>query len=66
MSPGKERALCIGLRVKQKSIMNSYPLPLQWTGKRGEQTLSVNAAYMTGNNKPENPPWLIRLDLARG
>ena len=61
MSPGKEEVL--HQTFEQTSIKSSYPVPLHWTR---EQTLTVNAAIMTGNNKPENPPWLIGLDLARG
>lgn len=63
-SPGKEEVL--HRAFEQRSIKSSYPVPFEWTRRRGEQTLAVNAAIMTGNNKPENPPWLICLDLARG
>jgi hypothetical protein len=46
-------------------IKNAYPEPFVWTGGRGDRTLAVNAAIMTGDNKPENAPWLISLDLPR-
>ncbi|CAD6588150.1 MAG: hypothetical protein ASARMPRED_003410 [Alectoria sarmentosa] len=44
---------------------NPYPQPFIWKDGCGDQTLAVNAAIMTGNNKPENAPWLISLDLPR-
>lgn len=42
---------------------NPYPQPFIWKGGHGDRTLAVNAAIMTGINKPENAPWLICLDL---
>lgn len=44
-------------------IENAYPEPFVWEGGHGGQTLVVNAAIMTGDNKPENAPWLISLEL---
>ena len=50
---------------EQDRIENPYPQPVTWKGDIGSQTLAVNAAIMTGNNRPENAPWLISLDLPR-
>lgn len=36
-----------------------------WKDGREGRTLAVNAAIMTGNNQPENAPWLISVDLPR-
>lgn len=38
---------------------------VSWLGKRGEQTLVVNAAIETEIGKPPNAPWLVTLDLPR-
>ena len=46
------------------SKVNPYPQPLQWKHSHRELTLAVNAAIMTGKNKPENAPWLISPYLA--
>ena len=46
------------------NIENSYPRPYLWVGGQG-RTLAVNAAIMNGDNKPENAPWFISLDLRR-
>ena len=44
---------------------NPYPQPIVWKKRgQGHQMLAVNAAIMTGGNKPENAPWLISLNLA--
>lgn len=47
---------------------NEYPEPTQF-GRiiRGQQTLMVNAAIMTGGMamEPKNAPWIVDLDLAR-
>ncbi|MCJ1371218.1 hypothetical protein MMC20_002433 [Loxospora ochrophaea] len=48
---------------QENQIENPYPQPFRWNGARGNQTLAVNAAIMTGDNKPEQAPWLISLDL---
>ena len=49
-------------------VANEYPEPTRF-GRviRGQQTLMVNAAIMTGgmNMKPENAPWIVDLDLPR-
>ena len=50
---------------EEDPIENPYPEPFIWKGRRGDRTLAVNAAIMTGNNKPEHAPWLISLDLPR-
>ena len=50
---------------EQDRIGNPYPKPFTWKCDIGRQTLAVNAAIMTGNNRPENAPWLIILDLPR-
>ena len=47
------------------SIENPYPKPFVWEDGRGGRTLAVNAAVMTGDNKPKNAPWLIELYLPR-
>lgn len=44
-------------------VENTYPEPFVWEGGRGVKTLAVNAAIMTGDNRPGNAPWLISLDL---
>lgn len=51
--------------IDEDLIKNPYPEPFVWTGGHGDRTLAVNAAIMTGDNKPENAPWLISLDLPR-
>lgn len=51
--------------VEEDMVKNAYPKPFVWTGGHGVQTLAVNAAIMTGDNKPENAPWLVSLDLPR-
>lgn len=52
---------------EEDPIENPYPEPFVWGGaERGGRTLAVNAAIMTGGYKPENAPWLVRLDLPRG
>jgi Icc-related predicted phosphoesterase len=45
------------------SQANRYPQPSNLSIKRGEQTLMVNAAIKTGDNKAVNAPWLIDIDL---
>ncbi|KAL8819778.1 MAG: hypothetical protein Q9191_007656 [Dirinaria sp. TL-2023a] len=47
------------------AIQNPYPDPFVWKDGHGDRTLAVNAAIMTADNKPENAPWLISLDLPR-
>ena len=42
-----------------------YPQPFLLNNGLENRTLAVNAAIMTGNNKPENAPWIINLDLPR-
>ena len=51
-------------RQFEDTIENPYPQPYLWGGRQG-RTLAVNAAIMNGNNKPENAPWFISLDLPR-
>lgn len=52
---------------EEEPIENPYPEPFVWdAGGKGDRTLAVNAAIMTGGYKPENAPWLVRLDLPRG
>lgn len=46
-------------------IPNPYPQPFIWRDGHGDRTFAVNAAIMTGKNKPENAPWLISLQLPR-
>ncbi|KAL8799470.1 MAG: hypothetical protein Q9182_005875 [Xanthomendoza sp. 2 TL-2023] len=51
---------------EEDPIDNPYPDPFEWQNvASGEGTLAVNAAIMTANNKPENAPWIIDLDLPR-
>ncbi|KAL8689504.1 MAG: hypothetical protein Q9218_004843 [Villophora microphyllina] len=38
---------------------------VRWQGRRGEQTLAVNAAIEKEPGKPPNAPWLVTLDLPR-
>lgn len=47
----------------QDQIKNPYPEHFAWENADGERTLAVNAAIMTGDNKPDNAPWIISLDL---
>ena len=47
---------------EEDPIENPYPKPFEWRGGRGDTTLAVNAAVMS-DNKPEQAPWLISLDL---
>lgn len=49
--------------IEEDPTENPYPQPFVWEEGRGNRTLAVNAAIMTGNNKPEQAPWLISLDL---
>jgi len=51
--------------IEDDLIKNPYPEPFVWTGGHGDRTLAVNSAIMKGDNKPENVPWLISLDLPR-
>lgn len=44
---------------------NPYPQAFIWNEAHGNRTLAVNAAIMTGDNKPNNAPWLISLELPR-
>ncbi|MCJ1309790.1 hypothetical protein MMC25_003451 [Agyrium rufum] len=44
-------------------LKNPYPQPYIWRGTHGNQTLAVNAAIMTEDNKPEQLPWLVSLEL---
>lgn len=44
---------------------NSYPQPFACKGDHGDRTHVVSAAITTGNNRPENAPWLISFDLPR-
>lgn len=46
----------------RKSLTNPYPEPLDCRRSGGE-TLAINAAIMTGDYKPTNPPWLVNLNL---
>lgn len=50
---------------EEEPIENPYPEGFVWEGGQGRKTLAVNAAIMTGEYKPENAPWLVRLDLPR-
>lgn len=42
-----------------------YPQPFLLKNGLENRTLAVNASIMTGDNKPENAPWIINLDLPR-
>ena len=44
---------------------NCYPEPYVWKESKGCKTLAVNAALMTGEQRPENEPRLVSLDLRR-
>ena len=44
---------------------NCFPEPHVWKESRGYKTLAVNAALMTGEQRPENEPRLVCLDLRR-
>ena len=59
--PGKNEA--VHRYFEEDRTENPYPQPLMWKGGDGDRTLAVNAAIMTGDNKPENAPWLISLGL---
>lgn len=50
---------------EDEETKNPYPEALVWKGAKEEKTLAVNAAIMTGENKPENAPWLFELRLPR-
>ena len=50
---------------ENEPIKNPYPEPFVWKKGHGDLTLAINAAIMTGDNVPENSPWLISLDLPR-
>ena len=44
---------------------NCYPESQVWKGPKGSKTLAVNAALMTGEQRPENKPRLVSLDLRK-
>ena len=44
-------------------IGNPYPRQLLWENKNKNRTLAINAAIMNGNNRPENAPLLVSIDL---
>lgn len=62
--PPPRTSEAIHRHFEEEATENPYPEPFIWKGGR-DRTLAVNAAIMTGNNKPENSPWLISLDLPR-
>ena len=51
--------------VEEDPVENPYPQPFAWKGNIEDQTLAINAAIMTEENRPDNAPWLICLDLPR-
>ncbi|KAL8788382.1 MAG: hypothetical protein Q9195_007340 [Heterodermia aff. obscurata] len=56
----------VGDRFSQPKLTdNPYPEAFPWRQESKDQTLAVNASIMTGDYKPVNAPWLIRLDLPR-
>ncbi|MCJ1449767.1 hypothetical protein MMC28_000095 [Mycoblastus sanguinarius] len=59
--PRKNEA--IHRQFEEDLIENPYPQAFLWKDCHGDRTLAVNAAIMTGDNKPENPPWVLSLDL---
>ena len=52
-------------------VPNPYPHPLLWkndddddsSGGGNRRTLFVNAAIMDRDNRPENAPWVVSLEL---
>ena len=50
---------------EEDPIENPYPRHFRWENGNRCRTLAVNAAIMNGNNRPENAPWLVNLDLPR-
>ena len=50
---------------EEDPITNPYPRHFRWENDNRNRTLAVNAAIMNGNNRPENAPWLVCLDLPR-
>lgn len=50
---------------EEESIENPYPRPFLWNDDNRNRTLAVNAAILNSNNRPENAPWLVTLDLPR-
>lgn len=52
-------------RFEEDPKENPYPQSFAWKDDIENRTLAVNAAIMTGNNHPDNAPWLISLDLPR-
>ena len=45
---------------------NCYPEPIVWKEPKGLKTLAVNAALMNGEQRPENKPRLVSLNLRKG
>ena len=60
LSPGKNEAIH---RYFDDPYPNLYPQPFMWKDGHGDRTLVVNDAIVTGDNKSEQAPWLISLDL---
>ena len=50
---------------EEDPIENPYPRHFRWENGIRDRTLAVNAAIMNGNNRLENAPWLVSLDLPR-
>ena len=50
---------------EEDPIENPYPRHFRWENGNRDRTLAVNAAIMNGENRPENAPWLVSLDLPR-
>ena len=57
------RTQALGGSLGLKNKANPYPRQFLWEDESRSRTLAVNAAIMDGNNRPENAPWLISLDL---
>lgn len=48
-----------------RPLINQYPEPTGCAVAYGQETLMVNAAIMTGENDPDNAPWLVDIELPR-
>ena len=44
---------------------NDYPEPYVWKQSKGRKTLAINAAIMTGEQRPDNKTRLVSIDLQR-
>jgi Calcineurin-like phosphoesterase len=49
----------------EEQTVNPYPIAKECLVKYGEETLMVNGAIMSGDNEPNNAPWLLDIDIPR-